>query len=354
MDDPCGSFTVRQMQSKLRDKGIKGLWQMRRKELCEQIMRLDIKTQSVNTTSKNKSPSTKSPSSSSSSSVTIHRMAKQDEYPNNLYNDSNSCFIDSSLFVLFSLGKRWLDNNIFRDESVLPHKSYPKLHKLTIMIRDELLAIKNASEPTYCTQLRKMFRKFDKLYMKSYNVTIEDFNWIDEQQEPRDVFNMLLRIFEISADIKVSVNGRKEKHFFNAPFAHVGDMYASRHSKEPLNLQKYIPIYYDATTTTYEYANVLCFNVERNYQGKKIHAPFAFTPSIKLQNGNTYDLNAIIMHHGRNDSGHYTCMIKINKKWFHYDDTETEITRIGSGSFQEMLEWENNFVSKNCVLLSFI
>jgi hypothetical protein len=118
-----------------------------------------------------------------------------------------------------------------------------------------------------------------------------------------------------------------------------------------LSIKDYFPVCHDATTIIYQSAKMICFNVERNYNGRKTKTPFLFTPSLKLDNGTKLYLSAVIMHHGSGVlNGHYTCMIKDGKRgWFHHDDMHTEIERIGS--FKNMMD--DGFVSKNCVMLVY-
>jgi hypothetical protein len=228
------------------------------------------------------------------------------------------------------------------------------LNELSGQIRDELVKIKQIKgtrQNNTCSHIRSLFRDFDLEYDKEQE---DQFDWTHEQQEPRDVLNMLLRVFDIAPDVSVLVNGNKRKYYFNSAMVSSFDLYQAN---EPVLMKNYFPIHHDTATaiTTFESATFVCFDIDRNFNNKKVKTRFVFTPTIKLRNGNNLHLSAIIMHHGSSaNSGHYTCMIKDGSKkseqaWFHHDDLKDSPEYIGS--FKHVLE--NGFVAQNCVLLVY-
>jgi len=254
---------------------------------------------------------------------------------------------------MFCVDKAWLTLNIFSQTKM--HSKHADLNKLALGIRDALKIIykaktKTASSPYNCTVIRKLFKKFDKAYNIAYSVNVEKLDWLEEQQEPRDVFNMFLRVFDIKPDTVVTVNGRKDKHYFNSPFAEA--------SRSKHNIRDYIPIHKNQISaskhslTTYESAPIMCFNVERNMMNKKIKTVFEFGPNIRLRDGHNLNLVSIIIHHGSATiNGHYTCILKQGNKWYHYDDMSSKVDEIGT--INDVFKWNSGFVKENCTQLLY-
>ena len=324
-----GSLSVLEMKERLKGKGVKGLWQMKRDELCATLLKRSRALLRKKAT----------PSQSKPKNTMQH-----------LQYDNNSCYIDTTISSLFTVTKEWLTKNIFNNKP--NHEKHPKLQEIAAQIKKELLRISQGGQNA-CSTLRSMFKKFDKIYAREYNVELETFNWLDEQQEPRDVLNMLLRVFEIKPDVKVGINGRKDLLFFNSVIVPSGDLYRAK-DKINITLADYFSIYKDATTTTYKDANILCINVDRNYKNQKVKTPFTFKKTIQSTNGTQLALTAIIIHRGHSaSSGHYTCFLKANasNSWHHHDDMNEHEERIGT--FQDLLEYDDGIVTKNCVLLVY-
>ena len=332
------SLSVLQMKKRLKGQGVKGLWQMKRDELCATLLKRSRQT--TRSLLKKKNTTTSSTASASSSSL------KSQNKMQHLQHDNNSCYIDTTISSLFTVNKEWLAKNIFNNKNI--HSKKPQLEEIALRIQKELLRIYQGGQNA-CSTLRSLFKKFDRAYAREYNVELEPFNWLDEQQEPRDVLNMLLRVFEIKPDVKVGINERKDLHFFNSVIVPSGDLYRT---KGDIALADYFPIYKDAATTTYKDANILCINVDRNYKNKKVKTPIAFKKTIKSTNGTQLAITAIIIHHGHSaSSGHYTCFLKEKTKWYHHDDMNEHKVHIGT--FQDLLEYNDGIVQNNCVLLVY-
>ena len=156
-----------------------------------------------------------------------------------------------------------------------------------------------------------------------------------------------MRIFDISADVKVTVNGNERKVFFSSPYAPAYDL----HKKKILSFERYFPIYNDPTSPVYTSCKFICFNIERNFLDEKQFTRFSFPESVNLQSGITLNLQSIIIHNGRDtENGHYTCVIRKKNEWYMYDDMKTDIQRIASNFLEVM---KNNYILENCTTLVY-
>jgi hypothetical protein len=309
-------------------EGVKGIRRLKRQQLCELVISL------------RKSKNTKK-------EKTIKSFLR--------YDGSNSCYIDSTLVSLFNTNPKWVRNIIGQ---ITKHKD-KQLKKVVIDIQSELKGIYRrmyADDPEgqsafTCKALRRLFRAFENEYERVYNAKGESMDWVRSQQEPTDIMNLLMRVFDIHEDIHIQVNDYPRMAFFNAPYVPASDLKANEHGV--VLFKDYFPVYNDATRTTYRSAKVVCFNVERNFLNEKVNTIFKFPSKVYMADGHTeLELRSIIIHHGRDTrSGHYTCMLKMgSSKWYHYDDMSSTIL---IGSFKEMLSWKNEFVLRNCTNLFY-
>lgn len=320
---------VGDMRKYLKEKGFKGVDKLHREELCEAIRK--------------------------------YRESTPQKMQGLLaYDGSNSCYMDSSIVALFQANRKWLKRKLLsplKAPRKIPHAKHPKLVALVTNIQAELRVIykhlfsHSAPAPHMrCTNMRRLFQTFDKEYQKAYNVRIESIDWVRSQQEPRDFYDLLMRVFEIKPDVKMSVNGDMRRAYFNSPYIPAADLKMT--STQPVLFRKYFPIYRDVTKIRYEAADVICFNIERNFMGEKVATPFSFPEKTKLPNDIELSLKSIIVHHGyAPKSGHYTCLVKIDRKWWHYDDIGPEFKEIGS--FKDVASWKNGLALKNCTSLIY-
>jgi ubiquitin C-terminal hydrolase len=100
---------------------------------------------------------------------------------------------------------------------------------------------------------------------------------------------------------------------------------------------------------------VICFNIERNFLGEKMLAPYQFPEKIKVSGaeGDALVLKSIIIHNGRGTtSGHYTCIIKQGSNWMHYDDMVSSLALIGA-KFADIAKWKDGYALRNCTQLFY-
>lgn len=292
------------------------------------------------------------------------------------YDGSNSCYIDTTIMALFHRPSKYIKNLFIK---TLVDKN-DKLYTIKNSIHNELSTIyKNLHKPnqiaennTKCSHLRSLFSNFDNQYKNLYNnVKFEQIEWIKTQQEPRDVTDMLLKIFNPLKNLKVNIvtksGKRSEKRWFNDSLIEIGELM----SNKIVYLKNYIPINSETYNldngsifkkkTEIKDAKVLFINISRNFLNKeKITTPVIPEESFVIStSGKTADkifnCVSILLHHGANTSGgHYTCVFKFYKdeKWYHYDDLQKNYKLIGD--FNDMLNWNNNIVKKNMIACVYL
>ena len=57
-------------------------------------------------------------------------------------------------------------------------------------------------------------------------------------------------------------------------------------------------------------------------------------------------LRSIIIHHGSEGGGHYTCLIKCNHQWYEYDDLTRKLELVGS--IQDVYDHDHHYYMMNC------
>lgn len=340
------------LASYLKANGVDNAYKIKNDRLCEELIKRPLKKQKLAQTptpSPKKTP-TPSPSPKRKVSVASTILSSSQETPNPLaYDGSNSCYIDSTIFALFLVNKKWLFKNILSKKEV--HLSHPDVASIAHNIKTELndLYKKKKSKPS-CSRLRSLFHEFDQSYTRAYKVRIEPFDWLTTQQEPRDVINMLLRVFEIPEDIKGKVNEDNRMFFFNAPYISAADL-----QKRKIEFSNYFPVHDDksAAKTVYEAGTVVVLNIERNFLETKITKELKFPAEVTMPNGSILHLVAAIKHSGaRSSGGHYTTFYKDTKgQWKHYDDLGPKSTYIGS--FEDMTNYQKKGILKNCTTLIY-
>ena len=224
---------------------------------------------------------------------------------------------------------------------------------------------KNNNKNLKCSSLRSLFSSFDKQYITTHK-SVENINWINKQQETRDVINMMLKIFDTPRTIKVRIitksEKRTEKRWFNDPIIDIDMLMSHR--------KIYLKDYFPKNTEIYDLennvkfkkvteiidANFLIINITRNFLNEqKIMTPVVPEEYLNLTNKKQLTCTSILIHHGTGvKAGHYTCVFKYFKdnKWWHYDDMNNEYKLIGS--FTDMLKWNHGFVKKNMVMCNYL
>lgn len=338
-------LSVSDMVYFLRSRGVTGASKMKRQQLCEAVGAL-------------KDTATPTPS----------KMRGLLEY------HSNGCYIDTVLTALFQTNRRWLKKCLLGpfNSGHRPHAAHPVLAQLVVDIQHELRIIyshmfkskaRNSSIAVMkCSRLRQLFQQFDREYRKIYRGGVS-LEWLHTQQEPRDVFNLLLTVFDIPADVSLSINKDPRMAYFNSAYAAAPDIAQLRE----VRLSKFFPRHkMEAVASTsrggqrkvviptvYKSASVLCFTVERNFLDEKVGTRFKFPEKIKMPDKSCeLKLVSVIIHHGATpEAGHYTCLVKNGSKWMHYDDIGPKFDLVGS--FKEMVRWKNGYVLRNCTTLVY-
>jgi uncharacterized UBP type Zn finger protein len=218
-----------------------------------------------------------------------------------------------------------------------------------------------------CSNLRSLFKQFDQQYGIAYpKYKLPVIEWTHTQQEPTDVANILMRVFDLPQDVKLKLvsktTKRTEMRSFNSPFIDIGEL----KSKRIVYMKDYIP----ETTETFTQENgksytkvtsiinakLLQVNVVRNFlDEEKVTTPVIPLESLnfclpKKECTKVLSCSSVLIHHGHSPKGgHYTCMIKrySDGLWYHYDDLHDSYVKIGN--FAQMLKWKNGYVCKNLV-----
>ena len=244
---------------------------------------------------------------------------------------NNSCYMDSLLYILFSRKLEWVQKNLLKIKVTNP---------ISKKIQKELNLIYE-NKTKYCTDMRKLIQEYDKKYGKG----VQELDWLNSQQEPRDFAGFLIRAFDIKSDVKYNIeysNSSSAKLYFtfNEPLID----YELLTKNKIIKLDMIIPKY---NNITYLDADLLIINISRNYLNKKK----LLTNVIPLENieliETKLELIGIIVHHGKSTSGgHYTSMVKDKKsnKWYEYDDMKSSLTK--KIDFKKML---TNYVQQNSV-----
>ena len=247
---------------------------------------------------------------------------------------NNSCYMDS-FFVSIMHKPNNAIANLLLDAPVKYTCSNQKLLKrYSDAIKDKLRIIYNniqSGNTMMCTELRKVFDKFQRQYIKQINNDAEEINWLSAQQEPRDIFaQMLNHLFNIENNtvIQTVINGA-ENEPQNLDFAFIN----IRMMEENDNVRNYVPTYIDEfynnvskkmirNETHVVSSTGLFINVQRGYNMQdKSAAKLTVPDTITLKNGTKLELASIIVHIGTSvHSGHYVVYIKNKDSWYLFDD----------------------------------
>jgi hypothetical protein len=265
---------------------------------------------------------------------------------------NNSCYLDT--FLVSIMHKK--DNNIIKNimSVSVRHEGKNKLTlgKYSNEIKDEFKKIYNIiqkGESTYiCTKLRDLFTKYDKQYIKQVEEKLEKIEWMTSQQEPRDVINIIDRVLNLKMDTVVSQkidNGDENKidvlfNNLNIDLAHNKDKDEYVKDYLPINKEK---MYNQISKkefikeTTYLSTKGLFVNILRGYYDENQNEVKSKSKVIPLENvkinDTKLDLVSMIVHHGDSThGGHYTCYIKNEDEWYHFDDMKDDYKFIGKFS----------------------
>ena len=306
---------------------------------------------------RNKLTSVLAPSSAAASNASL------EEPLGMLTFDSNSCYLDCTLMALFHRPNVLWTQKLLNTAHL--RKFSTKLAKQADNTAKELLAVYNTihqqGKTMSCTELRSALHDFDELYYKTYKTaTRDDVEWKETQQEPRDVINVLQRLFNITDDVNVEFTGSDgDINKRKLGFADVIVPSAYLKVNEKVRLDDFIPVTFDPETKTkkkYVNASVLWVTFERTYAVDgdldnqiKLNTQVYPMEKITLEK-KKLECVSIIIHHGNSPHiGHYTCLIKHSKEevWYHYDDMKDTFESV-TGGFAAILankKWLANITS---------
>lgn len=255
--------------------------------------------------------------------------------------ENNSCYIDATLLALFHEGSNYI-TDIFEKPTTFRYKSLNEVAKdINNALHDLRTSLHSKVNITICRNIRVLFKKFDSLYRRYVDKSINNINWTQTQLEPRDVFDILNRLYNIPNDItkyshiRNNINEDKVSLLDVSLTAidlkantiyDIGDMFPER--KNTLRMD-------DGDITqkiTYENAKALYVNIERNFGNlEKIDTYIEVPTQIKTIN-NTLECVSLIIHYGGVKGGHYTTLIKHNNVWYEYDDMKRTYEKINTFS----------------------
>lgn len=257
---------------------------------------------------------------------------------------SNSCYIDSLLVALAHVPNPIVDILL---ESLPRYSGKNKLtlEKHALAIKAEMKAIvKNiqSGEKNACSNLRSLFMKFDKQYMKQIDENQEEIDWIKDQQEPLDVLRLLDRALTLKNNTKVRIsdNEPQEVSFFSPTITVVDDT-------DDIYVKDQIPLYQDKIVndkgverkvrTEYLESTGMFIVVNRFYSeynvkaGEYINKKKKFGAVIPTESVKGLKLVSIVVHHGTSiEHGHYTCYVKHDEDWYHFDDMKGNYVKVAN------------------------
>ena len=258
------------------------------------------------------------------------------------YDGSNSCYVDSTFTTLFFRDIDWVRTHIL-NKTV----TSPEAVAIQDALKDLYTTIHTGGTKETCRNLRKLFKAYDD----AHPPRMSPKEWVGTQQDPSDVFNLLIRVFDIPDDVAWQIHSDTEDRTEVRPFAMQLDAGELKSMKE-LKFNDILPVQTESfdregygkytKTSTLVKADFFVVNISRNYMNTKVK-----TPVTPLESLLSLECISIIIHHGASAiGGHYTAMLKADDgTWYHYDDLSTAYDPIGS--WNDMLAWNKGFVRKN-------
>ena len=272
----------------------------------------------------------------------------EQEAPLPLYNQNNSCYIDSILIsLLYPIIAHGMNNIWYKYLLVKPVKSDDAM-----LIRKELLSIlenlesitkMDGSSRKTCNMIRSIFHK-DKKYNSG-----RGNEWLRSQQDPVDVIYMLEHMFAIP-----DINQFKLSNDNNEKSCLIGiqiQSYMMKHS-EKLSFRKFFPTFTDTDTKikrTYVKGSMIYIQVNRNYNNvEKIKREF-----IAPRKTGAFVLQSIVLHLGNDPkSGHYVSVMRVNStRWVYFDDMSDKLEYFLD---TDLYKIKNSIVAKNCAGLLYM
>ena len=306
-------------------------------------------------------------------------------------NESNSCYLDSTLLALFHFpNNQFLSVLTDAPLILIDDKKGSQLGTQLINALVQMYDVVSSGNVLYCTDLRQLIYQYDKYYRKEH--TIEKLKWKTEQLEPADVLMFFERLVDLPRHVqtqtevyatnkKSKIVKREDKILVRSSKSTTSSSIlidaADLFGKTTVSLKSYIPKYYIDQTfdedapwkpseikkksflrriekITYLSAPYLFVHISRLMDDTKLKTFVNAPTKIKLKNNkkNLY-LQSIIVHHGNGSGGHYTCFIKCKNQWYHYDDLSFKGKLVKIGDFDALIKWKDMYIFKNCTDLIY-
>jgi ubiquitin C-terminal hydrolase len=294
-------------------------------------------------------------------------------HPNLLYglsNIGNSCYLDSILLSLFAVKNKFIDRYLFEPLKERPENNLicipkgssknPRVDRQNrIQVQSELLKIKNSirgkGDVDYCSDLRTIIRNcphsenfydnkqkdageflgyllsiFDtEVAHKKYDIYVTN----NISTQVTDINNMMLRNSNLDWDSSIVHN------IFSNDLLHIpsntqtSSLLRIFEDSGKLDKNNYVDGIWKrrVQVLTIVQAPYLIFNLQRNNPELSNPIKTKIIPSRSfIVGGKKLVLSAIVVHEGGISGGHYTAYLKIEKKWYHYNDFGPNIRLIGS------------------------
>ena len=317
---------------------------------------------------------------------------------------SNSCYLDSVLWVLFSSASSFVDNKIlfsqlnpetlwrFASCAVGMNDLNEKVFlEFQMMFRKVAYFLRCGVGITDCSDFRKLFRKWYNTPHCTNFHSKSRFH-LGEQQEAQELLQFIFSLYGMNGQESYGAVSKQEFYYgvskiprldtmwkfiyhrkdkkqsivWNVSFQTLRNMTSQernmknflQHQDEIWNISKqHKHCHFNAMRTVHsltQFADLLVFSLERIHpiQQTISHFRIHLNQTLIDKKGKTLHLTGIICHHGKtSNSGHYTAFrySKVDQKWYFYDDMNLPIQKIGS--------WENmktiRHVFTHCVLVFY-
>lgn len=284
----------------------------------------------------------------------------------NISNENNSCYIDSLLVALFHFKNRVIYNAFFANKLVPRYASkiQEELNKIYRYInKNEDIQNNNC----YC--LRKYLDKYyNELVVQNSGNRIffnNSDNWRTEQIDVFELLTFLDKIFDFKSNVKVKEGTNK---YIKNMIVEISSHYLI--DKNVLDISSLIP----SRTDRYELDSRNCYrnskdelvkSYERNYEiyktngvliielyrnagrNGKLNTSIIYPDTIIIRGDKkVLKLRSIILHKGSTiHTGHYTTIIKKDRKTYEYDDMRENNNKLIEISEEYEVKMRRNVVA---------
>jgi hypothetical protein len=279
---------------------------------------------------------------------------------NYLVNDGhNSCFLDSLLVALLAAqksGNSWMHRHIWLAQ---PNKIWPNnpgladlAGKIRVEIKKLLFPLDVKLNRHNAKDLRKMFEKFDTMYVQQVRSFSPRTEWLRTQNDPLDVIIELYRVFQIPDGAYAKLGKNTQSVSISTPMIDVFTLMGM--GKKKVYLDEFVPINKNMEIEMLR-AKIMYVTVQRNYMDeRKIMTQVIPSKTVNLQlNKKVLRLSSALVHIGSSPtSGHYVAYICDHKTnmWYLYDDLQDHLRLIGD--FDDLSK--NKKITSNIVGLIYV